>query len=299
MRVAVLRWARPPRAGVVVGACLLSVAAWAAAPAVAASTHAESARPAVHTWHGRPVVEVGANQSNNWSGYNQGNLETGKSGGFHSITGDWIVPTASPHKPMESEYSATWVGIGGGCLDTACSQTDNTLIQAGTEQDVNYDPIAGTSESYSAWYELIPNTSITVNLTVKPGDHIHVDIHENQINSENWSITIQDVSSGQSWSDTNISYQSTYATAEWIEETPVVVAVSVPPTVGFVPLPNLGTVTFDPGTVNGASPGLVPAEAQQLVDLTGSPEATASAPDSDTDGFNDCSYASSCTAPAS
>ena len=46
------------------------------------------------------------------------------------------MPTASAHKAKEAEYSSTWVGIGGGCLNTACSVTDNTLIQAGTEQDV-------------------------------------------------------------------------------------------------------------------------------------------------------------------
>jgi hypothetical protein len=73
-------------------------------------------------------------QSNNWSGYNQGLLEKGKT--FTSISGTWTVPTASPHKAKEAEYSASWVGIGGGCLNTACAVTDSTLIQAGTEQDV-------------------------------------------------------------------------------------------------------------------------------------------------------------------
>ena len=60
------------------------------------------------------------------------------------------------------------------------------------------------------------------------------------------------------------------------------------------PLPNLSTVTFDPGTVNHGSPGLVPAEAIQLVDANSTPLATPSNPDSDADGFNDCAYASSC-----
>lgn len=101
-----------------------------------------------------------------------------------------------------------------------------------------------------------------------------------------------------SWSTTT-PYQSTYATAEWIVETPVIVAVSVPPTVGFAPLPNLGTVNFDLATANGAPAGLSSAEQQQLVDLVGNPEATPSSPDPDTDGFNDCSYGSSCSPPAS
>src|SRR5579859_1550065 len=36
------------------------------------------------------------NQSNNWSGYNQGLLEKGHA--FNAITGDWVVPKATPHK---------------------------------------------------------------------------------------------------------------------------------------------------------------------------------------------------------
>jgi len=38
----------------------------------------------------RPIVRVGANQSNNWSGYNQGSLERGGVQ-FHSVSGTWTV----------------------------------------------------------------------------------------------------------------------------------------------------------------------------------------------------------------
>src|SRR5919197_1967274 len=83
-----------------------------------------------------PIVAVGANQSSNWSGYNQGTLEQG-SKLFTSIDGDWTVPTASQHRAGEAEYSSTWIGIGGGCIDATCTVTDTTLIQLGTEQDVD------------------------------------------------------------------------------------------------------------------------------------------------------------------
>src|SRR5438445_333363 len=194
------------------------------------------------------------NQSNNWSGYNQGLLEKGKT--FHAITGDWVVPTAKAHKSGEQEFSASWTGIGGGCIDSGCLLTDDTLIQAGTEQDIieNCSGLLGLFGSctfqpqYSAWFELIPAPSITVPLTVKAGNHVHVDIHEVVADSEVWSIAIQNVSTGQTY-QTTVPYSSSYATAEWIEETPVVCC---PPQVG--PLPNLGKVLFDPGTVNGANP---------------------------------------------
>ena len=70
------------------------------------------AAPASKQFHGRPIVSVGANQSNNWSGYNQGALEQGGKT-FSAISGQWTVPTATAHKPGENEYSSTWVGIGG------------------------------------------------------------------------------------------------------------------------------------------------------------------------------------------
>ena len=126
--------------------------------------------------HGGTIVALNASQSVNWSGYSQFGSQ------YHAITGDWVVPTASPHRSGESEYSATWAGIGGGCLDTQCSQTDRTLIQAGTEQDVVYDLLGGTTTSYGAWYELIPNTAVTISpsaLPVAPGDSMHLDLHEN------------------------------------------------------------------------------------------------------------------------
>jgi hypothetical protein len=64
------------------------------------------------------------------------------------------------------------------------------------------------------------------------------------------------------------------------------------------PMPNLSTVNFDHSLTNGGSPGLVPSGEMQLVDSNGAPLATPSSPDSDADGFNVCTYASSCGAPS-
>lgn len=243
-----------------------------------------AAAPAARTaqYH-RPIIAVGANQSNNWSGYNQGTLE--KNVQFHQISGTWAVPTATQHKAGEAEYSASWVGIGGGCVDAKCTVGDSTLIQAGTSQDID---TAGTA-SYTAWYELIPAPSISVSLAVKAGDQVHVDIREGT--PELWTIVIQNTSSGQSFS-TTVPYASSYATAEWVEETPVVIDNSGNASVG--PMPNLSTVRFDSGLANNVNPNLVSSEELQLVDLNAQVLATPSSPDSDGDGFNDCTYAASC-----
>lgn len=251
---------------------------------VAAGTPA--APSAVQMFH-RPIVAVGANQSNNWSGYNQGALEQGGKL-FHQISGTWVVPTATAHKAGEAEYSASWVGIGGGCVDANCTVTDSTLIQAGTEQDVDTTGKA----TYSAWWELIPAPSVTVSLPVTSGNRVQVSITETTPGV--WSIVIKNLSTAKSWS-MSLPYTSTHATAEWIEETPVVIDNSGNVTIG--PMPKLSRVHFDRGLTNGSNAQLKSSEEIQLVDFNGSPLATPSSPDPDTDGFNDCTYASTCAAP--
>ena len=227
----------------------------------------------------------GMTQSNNWSGYNKGVLETGTP--FTSVTGSWVVPTARPHKQGEDEYSSSWIGIGGGCLDTSCTTTDSTLIQTGTEQDVAADG----STSYSTWYELIPAPSISTPLAVKPGDTVSASVAETVPGV--WTISLANVTTGQNWS-TTVPYTSTHATAEWIEETPVVFGSNG---VQVGPLPNLGTVSFSGATVNGGPAALNPAEAMQLVDFNNTVLATPSNPGSTGTAFNDCTYATSCGAP--
>lgn len=49
------------------------------------------------------------------------------------MSGQWTVPIATAHASGRVEDSASWVGIGGGCVTDDCTMTDNTLIQAGTE----------------------------------------------------------------------------------------------------------------------------------------------------------------------
>jgi hypothetical protein len=238
----------------------------------------------------RPVVSVGANHSSNWSGYNQGTLEKGGTR-FSSIDGTWTVPTATQHKRAEAEYSATWVGIGGGCIDASCMMTDSTLIQAGTSQDVDKSGAA----SYSAWWEIIPEPSTPIaNFRVSAGNLMHVNITETTPGI--WSITVQNKTTGKTFKQTT-PYSSTHATAEWIEETPVVIDNSGNVTIG--PLPKLSTVRFDLSLTNGKPAHLVPSEEMQLVGSNGAPLATPSAPDPDADGFNVCTFTGSCGAPPS
>jgi hypothetical protein len=247
------------------------------------------ARPVTHGQllnRGHIVNPFNANQSTNWFGYNQ-------AGSFHSITSDWTVPTATSHTPGQDQGSSTWAGIGGGCTDASCSMTDPTLIQTGTEQDVD----STGHPSYSAWWEIIPLPSMTISsLQISPGDQMHADITETPTGSETWTITLKDVTKNQSFS-TQVPYPSTYATAEWIEETPLEIGGSGG--AGTAALPNLSKVPFDHGGTNGAAAKLSSPQQIQLVDQSQKVIGQPSAPDSDADGFGACTWTTTCSAPGS
>lgn len=242
--------------------------------------------------HGQLIRPFGVNthKSSNWSGYNQGSLEQGGKL-FHAITGVWTVPTATQHTKGQAEYASDWIGIGGGCVDAGCHITDGTLIQTGTEEDVS----SGGTASYSAWYELVPAPSLTIkSLKVHAGDLMYASISERIPLSNVWKIVIKDLTDNQSFT-TTLPYSSTHDTAEWIEETPLIIGTGG----GFAALPNLTTPAFDHGTVNGAAANLKATEEMQLVSSSGSVIADPSAPDPDNDGFNVCAWAGSCSAPGS
>jgi hypothetical protein len=233
--------------------------------------------------HGQKLrLALNTNQSSNWFGYNQGALEPGKSL-FTSITGNWVVPTATQHTSGQAESSSDWIGIGGGCMETSCTATDSTLIQTGTEQDVGSNGAA----SYSAWYELIPAPSISIPMTVKPGDTMSASI--TQTAPGVWSITLTDVTENENFS-TTVPYSSTEGSAEWIEETPLDIGTNA----GFAALPNLTKVPFSNATANGAAANLQTSEEMQLIDSNGNVIGAPSAPLSTT-SFDDCAWASSCS----
>jgi Peptidase A4 family len=232
------------------------------------------------------VHALNTNVSNNWYGYNQGTLEKNNKL-FNSVSGDWIVPTATQHTSGQAEFSSTWIGIGGGCIDASCATTDSTLIQDGTEQDVDDTGKA----SYSAWWEVIPGPGLTIsNFNVSPGDHMHSDISEVVANSNVWKITLQDVTRGQTYT-TTVPYSSTHATAEWIQETPVVLDPSNP---GLAALPNLSTNSFSAAKTNGQNANLTSGEKMNLVDSNGNVIGAPSNPFSTLDGFNLCSWSTGC-----
>jgi hypothetical protein len=279
--------------GAILGTSALAVMLLAAPTSVSAAASSASASAKstdlVSVVHGTRIGVVhGAtvlndSKSNNWSGYGLGYLSTNTL--YTSISGTWVVPTAKQETKQQAEDGATWIGIGGGCYNTSCSGSDETLIQAGTEEDVSK---AGKA-SYSAWYELIPETSTNETIKVHPGDVIDCSITETSTGE--WTITLTDKTDKQDFTVTT-PYPSDESTAEWIVETPVVVGTSGE---GIANLPNLGKVKFTGAKVNGKGADLAAADAIQLVNSDSKPLATPSDPTDGGTAFYDCTYASTCS----
>ena len=244
--------------GRVVCACF-GVLAWlggvaAAAPPAAAARIVHHPRVAARApgGHNHPASLGWA--SSNWSGY----AVTGA--GITQVTGSWTVPSVSPSR--KATYSASWVGIDG--------FNNSSLIQTGTEQDFYQG-----SAHYTAWWEILPAAETVIPaITVSPGDHFSATI--TRAAGSTWTITLRDGSTGQSFT-TSQTYTGPETSAEWIQEAP---------TVGgrIAPLADYGSMTFDPGTVNGADPGLTSTDGGVMVQRNGQ-VSTPSNPDSDTDGF--------------
>jgi hypothetical protein len=161
-------------------------------------------------------------ESANWSGY----IATGSQ--FTGVSGQWVVPTVRPSQT--SEFSSTWIGIDGA--------TNNSLIQTGTEQDTS-----DGKTTYYAWYELLPALSIPVEY-VSPGDQMKASIVEDSTGI--WTITIADLTSGQSVSE-SVAYSTPQASAEWIEEAPSSASGQL------LPLADFGTAQFTDLAMSGSN----------------------------------------------
>src|SRR5215468_1904800 len=90
----------------------------------------------------------------NWSGFAVAHFETGQT--YTAAQATWKVPAVTfdtlDTSGSRTQYSSTWVGIGGFCENLLCTRGDRTLIQLGTEQDAASDK----STNYYAWYEMLP-----------------------------------------------------------------------------------------------------------------------------------------------
>jgi hypothetical protein len=252
----------------------------AAAPRPAGPAHLPGGLGVMIPAHPGEVLGVANTTSDslNWSGYAV--LPTaGQS--ITAVNSTFVVPTVNGTTPG---FAATWAGIGG--------YNTSDLIQAGVGEQY----VPGLGASYNAWYEILPasETALTgctgdANCTVRPGDTVTVSIHDG--GTDTWTVSLADT--GHCTFTKTLAYQSTHSSAEWILEAPTVGAQTV--------MPAMSNSLFDPGNTYTVGSGSAQAFG------TGSPvtltmntlEGIPSPIDADGDGFNGCTYALTCPAPAS
>lgn len=182
-------------------------------------------------------------ETTNWAGY------AATSGTYSSISGSWDIPIVSGSD--ETAADATWIGIGG--------VTTNDLIQVGTQNVVSPDGQVSTL----AFYELLPDASESItSLNVNPGDTISASLSE--VGSGEWRITLDDTTTGQSFS-TIASYNSSESSAEWIEEDPS------DGTDQQIPFDNFSSVSFSASTAtdNDSSVSIAGSGAQEVSMING------------------------------
>jgi hypothetical protein len=217
--------------------------------------------------------------TSNWSGYAIGSYQHAQK--YTSAGATWVVPTVTfgpTQSGTDEEYSATWVGIGGFCLNALCSSVDQTLIQLGTSQYVS----SSGATTYFAWHEMLPAAPVEItSIKVNHGDKISASLQCVSACSErkqNWKLSMTNNTTGQTWTQT-FRYSSSLASADWINEAPVSSSV--------LPLADFGVVGMVPYIgPNAAWNSLtVSANGIQMTDPWGQ---TSDPSSTDVNGFNTC-----------
>ncbi|MFZ0090423.1 MAG: G1 family glutamic endopeptidase [Solirubrobacteraceae bacterium] len=210
------------------------------------------------------ATDVAQAASENWSGYVAGSSASGSSNTqFKSVSGSWVQPPATCSTGQS--YSAFWVGLGGS------GQTD-ALEQDGTEVDCS----TSGSPSYFAWYELVPQAPVRVNMAIHPGDHISSQV---TVEGTNVSVSLSNATTGGSFTKTLQMSNPDVSSAEWIAEAPSSCSQGVSDCTPLS-LADFGTVDFTNATATASDGHTGP-----ISDPEWSPTAVTLSPGADSSGF--------------
>jgi hypothetical protein len=208
------------------------------------TTAATSTSLAVHA----PNIRLRAGTSTNWSGY----AAAGAPGSFQNVSASWTQPAVTC--TAQTAYSAYWVGLDG--------DTTSTVEQLGTEADC-----VGGVARYSSWYEMYPHRSFPATVAVVPGHTYHASVVAQ--GNGRFLLSLQDTTTGATFTTTQKLMQAKLASAEAIVE--------APSGGGVLPLANFGTAQFSGVTANGATMNSPPADQITMVNSSGTIKAQPSA----------------------
>jgi hypothetical protein len=171
-----------------------------------------------------PAALADTEQSSNWAGYavHRSGVE------FKQVLGTWRQPDATCTAGIPT-YSSAWVGLGG------YSTSSQALEQIGSEVDCN---ARGQVES-SVWYELVPDPSRTVRMTVRPGDELRASV---SVTGHQVMLELRDLTRGTTFSKRLHAESIDISSAEWILEAPS--DCSSISSCQTLPLANFGSASF-------------------------------------------------------
>ncbi|HEY7537664.1 MAG TPA: G1 family glutamic endopeptidase [Gaiellaceae bacterium] len=184
--------------------------------------------------YGAAAPRAAAEVSSNWSGYvatGLGSTSTTASPStqFRNATATWKVPKATCTATGSASASAVWVGLGG------YSTSSTALEQTGTSSDCSAEGVP----SYYAWWEIVPDPSVKINLKLLPGDVVTGSV---VVNGTDVLMQIKNRTRKTVFTKRVTFPSPDLTSAEWIAEAPSECAAN-----GFcrqIPLANFGSVTF-------------------------------------------------------
>ncbi len=161
-------------------------------------------------------------QSLNWAGY----VVTGSPGSVTSVQTSFIVPSVSPSHG--TTYVALWAGIDG--------YNSGTVEQAGILVESTHNSVI-----YRAWTEFYPAAPTYASWTPEVKNVITVTV---SVSGSDVTATVNDVSTGRTYTQSVSASGYQLNSAEWIVERPSTSA-------GLTTLANFGTAYF--GTAHTSS----------------------------------------------
>jgi hypothetical protein len=204
--------------------------------------HTQGAHPLFLQSHGRNATT----SSTNWAGY------AAHGSTYTSVSATWTQPAVTCSKG--DGYSSFWVGLDG--------YASSSVEQTGTEADCS-----GGTAYYSAWYEMYPAYPVTYSNAVYAGDKFTATV--TYLGSNKYQLVLKDTTEG--WTKTTTKTQSglSRSSAEIIAEAPS-------DSSGPLPLSDFGKVSFTSSLVNGSSLGGFSYDSINMVDSSGTTQASTS-----------------------
>jgi len=130
-----------------------------------------------------PFGSTGSQQftSRNWDGYITYLSSEGTD--FNSVAATWVQPTVTCE--AAGAWTVLWVGLDGWYNDT--------VEQGGSSAECG---AAGSTATYSLWWEMYPTVAIQKVLTIKAGDTVRASVVYATL-TKVFTITVKDITTGQ------------------------------------------------------------------------------------------------------